>query len=44
MERTEKMKVMAADQDLIEELGRYDFVSRDGSMEVVGKYLDGDEL
>ena len=33
------MSVMAADQDLIQELSRYDFISRDGSMEIVGKYL-----
>ena len=38
------MSVMAADQDLIQELSRYDFISRDGSMEIVGKYLDGEEL
>lgn len=44
MEQEKKMTVMAADQDLIRELGRYDFISRDGSMEIVGKYLDGDEL
>ena len=35
---------MAADQDLIQELSRYDFISRDGSMEIIGRYLDGEEL
>lgn len=44
MEKVTKMKVMAADQDLIRELSRYDFISRDGSMEIIGKYLDGEEL
>lgn len=44
MEKGKKMTVMAADQDLIQELSRYDFISRDGGMEIVGKYLDGDEL
>lgn len=44
MEKGKKITVMAADQDLIQELSRYDFISRDGSMEIVGKYLDGDEL
>lgn len=43
MEAT-KMKVMTADQDLIRELKRYDFISRDDSMEIIGSYLDGDEL
>lgn len=43
MEAT-KMKVMTADQDLIRELKRYDFISRDDSMEIVGSYLDGEEL
>lgn len=41
---TAKMKVMAADQDLIRELQKYDFISRDESMEIIGKYLDGEEL
>ncbi len=44
MEKITKMRVMAADQDLIQELGRYDFISRDENMEVVGKFLDGNEL
>lgn len=44
MEKVTKMRVMAADQDLLQELSRYDFISRDGSMEIVGKYLDGEEL
>ena len=41
---TSKMKVMTADQDLIRELKRYDFISRDEAMEVIGSYLDGEEL
>ena len=44
MEKVKKMRVMAADQDLIKELDRYDFISRDGSMELIGEYLDGEEL
>ncbi len=44
MEKLTKMRVMAADQDLIQELSRYDFISRDGSMEIIGKYMDGEEL
>lgn len=44
MEKMKKLKIMAADQDLIQELSRYDFISRDGSMEIIGKYLDGEEL
>lgn len=39
-----KIKIMTADQDLLRELNRYDFISRDGSMEVIGSYLDGEEL
>lgn len=42
--RENVMRVMVADQDLIQELGRYDFISRDGGMELVGKYTDGEEL
>lgn len=44
MEKVKKMRVMAADQDLIRELSRYDFISRDGTMELIGEYLDGEEL
>ncbi|MBQ8983991.1 MAG: sporulation transcription factor Spo0A [Lachnospiraceae bacterium] len=43
MEET-KMKVMTADQDLIRELKKYDFISRDENMELIGSYLDGEEL